>query len=91
MATAFHGHTRLAPLAPSPLAGEGSKVLRRIQVGEGSLPPHEPTPHPFVGADKPRSPLPQGERAQQLRPRSRLQSSNIFCPAQDSRFWPVHA
>jgi len=53
-----------------PLAGEGNSVLPRAMMGEGCF--CETTPHPSGFAAPPLRPLPQGERAHQWTPHSRL-------------------
>jgi hypothetical protein len=48
--------TRLAPLAPSPLAGEGTMVFPRIRMGEGFLAVTHPSPLIVRGSTEPPSP-----------------------------------
>src|SRR5262249_16148921 len=62
----FRQNARLSPLVPSPLAGEGAMVCAQTRTGEGFA---QHSPHPSSHVAAPSCPLPQGERAQQLRPR----------------------
>src|SRR5262245_3233312 len=58
--------TRCPLLRPLPLRERAAPIVQRTQLGEGLQ--HYPSPIPCV--ERPSSPLPQGERAQQ--PASRL-------------------
>src|SRR5262249_8633030 len=67
--TADHGKPLDFQDSRSPLEGEGSKGVQRVDLGEGSFIRVccKKTPHPFECAEGPDGPLPQGERASQLR------------------------
>jgi hypothetical protein len=51
-----HAQARLAPLVPSPRAGEGTMVFPRIRMGEGFLAVTHPSPLIVCGSTEPPSP-----------------------------------